>query len=341
MKALKLKMEDLYVYLESLKSYGELWGPVAKGEHYSYAKLDNVHDVALQALRTIIPPKKFFVPPRFNMFRYSEDHYTEVFDDVKPRVLFGLHPCDIHGLMILDELFLDRFPDPYYKRRREATAIIGLSCIPDDKCMARSTNTHAVEGGFDLAFNELGEEYLVWVGSSLGDDLVRLNLDLFNEEIDAQNLQKYLEWRRKRDSRYKLNFDLTGMPDIMELSWDSDLWQELADKCLACGACSMVCPTCNCYNIRDISDLSLESGVRERHWDSCMNKEYALVAGGHNFREARAERLKLWYTHKLKAFITEYGKPSCVGCGRCIDTCPVNINVAEVIRALKGQEVKA
>ncbi|MCK4232467.1 4Fe-4S dicluster domain-containing protein, partial [candidate division WOR-3 bacterium] len=188
--------------------------------------------------------------------------------------------------------------------------------------------------------NELGDEYLVWVGSSLGDDLVRLNLDLFNEEIDAQDLQKYLEWRRKRDSRYKLNFDLTGMPDIMELSWDSDLWQELADKCLACGACSMVCPTCNCYNIRDVSDLSLESGVRERHWDSCMNKEYALVAGGHNFREARAERLKLYYTHKLKAFITEYGKPSCVGCGRCIDTCPVNINVAEVIRALKGQEVK-
>jgi sulfhydrogenase subunit beta (sulfur reductase) len=105
MKALKLKREDLYVYLESLKSYGELWGPVGRGEKYAYAKLDNVRDVALQALRTIIPPKKFFVPPRFNMFRYSDGGYTETFEDVKPRVLFGLHPCDIHGLMILDELF--------------------------------------------------------------------------------------------------------------------------------------------------------------------------------------------------------------------------------------------
>lgn len=340
MKVVKLLKENLLDYLESLKSFGEVWGPVRKGEKFVFDRPDDLSRFDLGYLRTILPPKKFFVPPRFSTFRFDSDDYQAELDDIPKRVLFGIHPCDIHGLLILDKIFKERSPDPYYIRRRERTAIIALSCVPDDKCLARSTNTHSVEEGFDLGFNDLGDFYLVWVGSSLGDDLMRLRLDLFDERIQDSDLKHYLEWRRWRDAQYKIDLDLTGMPDIMELSYESPIWEELGEKCLSCGSCSMVCPTCNCYNQIDRLEIAEFRGQRERYWDSCMFKEYAMVAGGQNFRERRAERVKLYYIHKLKAFGSEFGRPSCVGCGRCIDTCPVEINILTVAKALLGERME-
>jgi sulfhydrogenase subunit beta (sulfur reductase) len=341
LKALKLKKHHLKDYLNSLRKYGEVFGPVKKGEKFIYDRLDDLDRLNLAMLRTIIPAKKFLIPPRFNTFSFDDKSYYAELENIQPRVIFGVHPCEIHGIMILDKLFTERLPDIYYTERRRKTAILGLSCVPDDKCFAKSTNTHFVEAGFDLAFNDLGEgeeEYLVWVGSSLGDDLIRFRLDLFDENIKKSDLDKYIKWRNWRDAQYKLTIDMTGMPDIMELSYDLPIWQELGDKCLSCGACSMVCPTCPCYNIVDRMNPAVFQGFRERYWDSCMFKEFALVAGGHNFRESRQARVRLWYTHKLKAFITEFGRPACVGCGRCIDTCVVDINVKTVANALRGAE---
>ncbi len=336
MKVLKLQKRNLNSYLESLRVFGEIYGPVRKDEKYIYGQLDDLDKLDLRMLRTILPVKKFLVPPKFNTFSFEGYTYKPELEKIPRRVIFGVHPCEIHGLLILDKFFLERFPDPYYQERRKNTAILGLSCVPDEKCFAKSTGTHFVESGFDLAFNELQDFYLVWVGSSLGDDLVRLRLDLFEEDIKERDLHEYMKWRSWRDSQYKLKLDMTGMPDIMELNYNSPIWKKFGDKDLSCGACSMVCPTCPCYNVRDQLKPVGNSGERQRHWDSCMFKPFAVVAGGHNFRENRAERVKLWYTHKLKAFITEFGKPACVGCGRCIDTCPVDINIKTVVTALKG-----
>jgi sulfhydrogenase subunit beta (sulfur reductase) len=336
MKVLKLKKTNLNSYLESLRVWGEIYGPVRQGEKYIYGLLDDLDKLDTKMLRTIIPAKKFLVPPKFNTFSFDDYNYKAELQNISNRIVFGVHPCEIHGILILDKFFLERFPDPFYQERRRKTAILGLSCVPDDKCFAKSTGTHFVESGFDLAFNELKDFYFVWVGSSLGDDLVRLRLDLFDEDIKERDLKEFMRWRSWRDSQYKLKLDMTAMPDIMELNYERPLWKDFGDKCLSCGACSMVCPTCPCYNMRDQLKPVGKSGERQRSWDSCMFKPFAIVAGGHNFRENRAERVKLWYTHKLKAFITEFGKPACVGCGRCIDTCPVDINVKTVATALKG-----
>ncbi|MCX8015237.1 MAG: 4Fe-4S dicluster domain-containing protein [candidate division WOR-3 bacterium] len=336
MKVLKLKKENLNDYLESLRIWGEIYGPVRKGDKFVYDLLDDLDKLDLKMVRTILPVKKFLVPPQFDTFSFKGNDYHAELNNVPRRVVFGVHPCEIHGLLILDKFFLERFPDPFYQIRRQRTAILGLSCVPDDKCFAKSTNTHFVESGFDLAFNDLDNFYLVWVGSSLGDDLVRIRLDLFDEDIKEKDLKQYMEWRRWRDSQYKLNLDMTAMPDIMELNYESAIWNSLGDKCLSCGACSMVCPTCPCYNVSDKIVPAQASGKRQRNWDSCMFKPFALVAGGHNFRGERFQRVRLWYTHKLKAFITEFGKAACVGCGRCVDTCPVDINVKTVVKELKG-----
>jgi sulfhydrogenase subunit beta (sulfur reductase) len=339
LKVLKLKKKFLNDYLLALRRYGTVYGPVRKGDKYVYDELDDLDKLDLRMLRTILPAKKFLVPPRQDTFAFDGSSYTPNFDVAKPRVIFGLHPCEIHGILILDRLFTERLPDPFYVQRRRLTALITLSCVPDDKCFAKSTGTHFIETGFDLGFSDLGkhsDEYLVWVGSSLGDDLIRYRLDLFDEDIRQSDLDDYIAWRKWRDSQYKLELDMAGMPDIMELSHESPIWKELGDKCLSCGACSMVCPTCTCYNVADRMNPAVFAGVRERYWDSCMFKEFAVVAGGHNFRENRGDRVRLWYTHKLKAFITEFGKQACVGCGRCIDTCMVDINVKSVVGKLRG-----
>jgi sulfhydrogenase subunit beta (sulfur reductase) len=206
--------------------------------------------------------------------------------------------------------------------------------------LCKATGTDIVESGFDLFFVNLGDFHLVWVGSSQGHDMILSNEDIFTDQVTHDEIQQYIRWREMRDGMFKKSFNFDSMPDIMDLSYDSDVWEYFADKCLSCGQCTMVCPTCNCYNVRDVLNMSSQrDGRRERYWDSCMFEDYSKVAGGHNFRESRESRLKLWYTHKLKAFPHEFGRPSCVGCGRCVETCPVDINVLTVSDALTRCEV--
>lgn len=340
MRVAKLKKKNVIEFLREISEFGEVYGPVKKVDSYIFAK-EEPERFSFDALRTIISPKKFFTPPKEKMFSFKNGEWITDEDDLdKKRIIFGLHPCDIHGILILDRLFLEQYPDPYYQRRRNNTAIIGLSCEPDDKCFCRSTHTDYVEEGFDLALSDIGDEYLVWIGSSLGDDLQKLAEGLIEEKVDEKDITKYIEWRRKRDKLFKLDIDLTAMPDIFEISYNEEIWEKLGKYCISCGQCSMVCPTCNCYDVEDNYRFGKDI-ERLRHWDSCNFREYSLVAGGHNFREARSERLKLWYTHKLAGFMSIFGKPACVGCGRCIETCPVGINVPNVVKALKREKVEA
>jgi len=339
MMILKMKKEDLSTFLDAAMEWGELWGPTKTSGRVAYSKVDSLAQMDLKATRTIIPPKKFLYPQRFAMFDFDSDGYSERLGEVPRRILFGVHPCDIHGIVTMDKLYLEKYKDPYYAERRDKTIIIGHSCIPDDKCMCFATKTDYIAEGFDLFFTDLKMFYLVWVGSSKGHDLIKMKPELFSRKIEKSDILAYTEYREWKATQYRVDIDLEGMPDIFELAYSSPVWDQLAEKCLSCGQCSMVCPTCNCYNVIDELDLGSAEGTRERYWDSCMFREYSAVAGGGNFREKRADRLRLWYTHKLQAYIGEYGQPACVGCGRCVDTCPVDINVVTVSNALREQEV--
>ena len=340
MRAVKLKKEDLSSFLECSQYFGEIWGPQKKGDRYVLEATEDMSKLDFSALRTTLPFKKLLAPPKFSMFKFNKNGYMEQLDQIPSRVIVGLHPCDIHALLIMDEFFAKNHIDPYYMERRRRTAFIGFSCLPDEKCFCYATKTDSVEEGFDLFFTELGEIYLIWVGSSLGDDMVRHCPHIIDEDIGNEDLQKYIQWRKHRSAKFKNDVDLTGMPDIMELSQDSPIWEEEGEKCLSCGACTIVCPTCPCYNVYDEIKMGELEGDRVRKWDSCLFKEYSMVAGNHNFREARAERLRLRFTHKLQAFVGQFGKPACTGCGRCIETCPVDIDIKTVAQRLQLEEVK-
>jgi len=341
MRILKLKKSDLFPFLEVISKETELWAPLKKGEKYVFERVADFSKIELKTTRTIIPPKKIMVPPTFNMFHVNETGYKEDFSHVTKKILFGVHPCDIHGLLILDKLFVQEYPDPYYLGARKNTMILGLSCMPDEYCFCQSTRTNIIEEGYDLFFTDLETYFLVWIGSSQGDDLVRLAPGLFEESLSDKDIQTYIRWQKVKEKAFKIEIDFISMPDLVELKYKASFWQKAGDACLACGSCSMVCPTCNCYNVNDKLFLGKHPGKRIRLWDSCTLPEYSQVAGGENFREHKSDRLKLWYTHKLQAFVSKFGKPSCVGCGRCIATCPVNINVKTIAQALEGEDVDA
>jgi len=341
MRILKLKKQDLFTFLESISKEPELWAPQKKGDKYIFEKVEDFSKIELQTTRTIIPPKKIMVPPVFNMFNFNESEYYEDFSHITKKILFGIHACDIHGLLTLDKLFVQEYPDPYYLKARKNTLILGLSCWPDEYCFCQSTRTHIIEEGYDLFFTNLERHFLVWIGSSQGDDLVRLVPSLFDENLTDKDIQEYILWQAEKEKAFKTEIDFITMPDLMELKYNTPFWEKVGEACLACGSCSMVCPTCNCYNVTDKTFLGKKPGKRIRYWDSCTLPEYSEVAGGENFREKKSDRLKLWYTHKLQAYVSKYGKPSCVGCGRCLVTCPVGINVKTVAKALEGEVVDA
>lgn len=338
MRVLKLKRENFLPFMKGLERWGEVWGPVKKGEGYVYAKA-GPEKFELKALRPLIPAKKFFVPKKATILKFKNGEWKE-HHDVKNRVIFGLHPCEIHALNIYHKFYTRLYPDPYYVKNREATLIVGLSCIPDDKCFCYNTATSTVNEGFDLFLTDLEDRFLVWVGSPKGEDAIK-GLTHFLEDVTQKDIDDYISWRKNRDGSFKLEVDLEGMPEIVSFSYDSPVWEEMGKACLSCGTCTMVCPTCTCFNIEDEYDVRTDEMNRQRFWYSCVFREYSMVAGGHNFREARAERLKLWYTHKLVGFMSEYGSPACVGCGRCIASCPVGINVMTVVRALRKEKTDA
>lgn len=325
-------------FMESLKRWGRLVAPVERAPGvFSLEEITDVSRARPDALRTIVPFKKLLLKPRFTMLEGSPKGGVAGSDDnaAGPVVYVGAHACDIHALKILDLIFLSDFVDPYYKKNREQLTIVGYGCFPDEKCFCDSMGTGTTEDGFDLFLTPLEGRFLVTVASARGDEIVCALPDLF-EAATRQDRSDYLARLRRREASFTTSIDIDDLPYVLELKKDDPVWEELGKKCLCCGSCSMVCPTCTCFNVLD--EVPEEGTLRRtRTWDACLYATYALVAGGHNFRAARADRVRNRYYHKQEAFVREFGKPSCVGCGRCIDNCPTGINVVEVFRYVRGE----
>ena len=338
MQTLRMKTGLLDEFLTALRGWGRVWAPVERDDGlYSLEIIDDdVTRARPDALRTIVPFKKLLLKPRFSMLRSEAGSIPVASDDndAGRQVFFGAHACDVHALKILDLLYLSDYPDPYYRRNREQLVVIGFGCWPDERCFCESLNTSSVNDGFDLFLTQLESSYQVVVGSSVGDDIVRANQHLF-EPATHQDTRQYLERLRTREAAFTLELDVTDLPFVLELKREDPVWDELGRKCLCCGSCSIVCPTCSCFNVMD--EVTAEGGAaRLRSWDSCLFRDYAMVAGGHSFRADRGERVRNRYYHKQEAFVREFGMPSCVGCGRCIENCPTGINVVEVFQHVRG-----
>ncbi len=317
---------NLDALLERFRRYAEVHGPVRGDDgvvRFSALIPGILPD--LSAVRTLLPPKKYLLHPQETILSYTEkDGYQAPEEDVRPLILFGLHPCDLAGINYLDQIFMGDDPDPLYAARRSAQTLIGISCIPDEFCSCHLAISplkplsdlffHHVEGGFAVASSTpRGEELL----ESAKDILEELNV------IIPEDARRFFGQTASMRVRPELD---VALPE----------WQELADRCLGCGACSLCCPTCYCFDVLEFSGLDGCSAERVRRWDNCLFKSHAQVAGGMSFRKDRAERFRYRYRHKYCGFGPLQGIPSCVGCGRCRVVCPAGLDLRPLAMRLEG-----
>ncbi len=295
---------------------------------FVFGPLTNPHQLRLDYDTTVLPPKKYLLPQEEVLFTFDTGSLaaTPRFD-TQPRVLFGVHTCDIHALALLDAVFATGQRDEHYLKRRASTLIVGIECLApcDEHSFCKSMGTLTADKGFDLHLIDLGQRYAVEVGTAAGEALLaRHAAARMADESDIELLNRVLSEKWPRFP-YRLDFDGSELPNLMALSYKDPLWEELGQRCLSCAACNLVCPTCYCFNVVDQVTLDRKNGERIRKWDSCQLDEFARVATGENFRHKRSQRQRHRFFRKGKYIPEMHGELGCVGCGRCARACLVDI----------------
>jgi formate hydrogenlyase subunit 6/NADH:ubiquinone oxidoreductase subunit I len=340
-----LPKDEFRALVEMILASVEVIGPKQIGTDkdgkpiHQYLPVETFYEIDLAYETTEFPAKTYFLPYRENLstYKFEGDDWSQgIRYRIQPRTIIGLHACDINALIKLDKVFArEFFPSPYYISRRKNTFVIGIDHDPCEGGFCRSLGTNIVTGGFDLYLTDLGDRYFVAIGSDRGFTALQ---QVKAAEITDQDTHDYLEERRRIAGLYQVEVPVHNLPNLLDIEFESEVWTEWGDKCLSCGSCAMVCPTCYCYGVTERVSMDFASGFKEKQLYSCNLVDFAEVAGGHNFRPDRETRLKYRYYHQHRGFVETYDEPKCVGCNRCGRTCLAGINPVEVIRDLQEAE---
>jgi formate hydrogenlyase subunit 6/NADH:ubiquinone oxidoreductase subunit I len=336
-----LKKQDIPKLIVRLKQILQVYGPVAHKSQFRFEQILNSAQLHLDYDTTILPPKKFFIPPKQTTLTFSQPPNYEIQEmpdweepdwNGKRFVLFGIHSCDLGAIRFHDLIINQLFPDPYRTRRREEGIIIGLYCMtPCPESFCKSMGYLNWNDGADLMLTDLGEEYFVQVFTNAGTQLVEYATKFFTPaKKEVEKRAEELRANREKDFPDPIK-NVERLPNQLEESYEGEMWERLGRRCFSCGACTLVCPTCFCFDIQDQFDLSLKQGSRIRKWDSCQLVDFALVAGGHNFRPTISSRVRFRLYHKFRIEPEQVNKIGCVGCGRCTRTCPADIEMIEIL----------
>ena len=291
--------------------------------------------------------KRFLFPPVVQTWRArrGEDGALEVqAPEPPPRYAFiGVRSCDLHAVAIQDRVFLgDRHVEPDYEARRRDAFFVAVNCArAGGTCFCTSMNTGPrVTGGHDLALTELldedGHRFLVEVGSERGAEVLA---ELTRRPAEAHEPGAAEEIVERTAASMGRSLDTTDIRDLLQANAEHPRWDEVADRCLSCGNCTLVCPTCFCSSAEDTTDLAGNEAEHTRVWDSCFTLEHSYIHGGSVRRSGRS-RYRQWMTHKLSTWIDQFGSSGCVGCGRCITWCPVAIDITEETAAIRATDVR-
>lgn len=337
-----LSKNGLDGFIRELSAKMRVCAPVKKSHgSFAFEEVTSAGEIALDYIPTILPPKKYFMPQREKLldFDLSGDRPVDsAVLEAGKTAIFGVHTCDLAGIQCLNMVFSEKPRDHNYLLRKEKIFIIGLECRAycDGNASCALVGNHYPNGGYDLFLTDLGERFIVHVNTQAGQELAE-GLDL--PKAGAADLSA-LEWVRegKRITfQNEIGVDPARLPGIFEKAGESKVWNEVGGRCVSCGNCTNVCPTCYCFDMADTINLDMKTGFRTRTWDSCQFESFAGVAGGENFRKERAARQRHRYYRKFKYPLERFYRSFCTGCGRCTRACMAGINLKDTLKALAAE----
>jgi len=269
-----LNKQELSNFVGNLLPGFRVFGPVRQNGGFAFQALDDPEALQLDYPTTILPPKKYFLPPKETLFEFnkSQSGFAQPPEKEQPAVIFGVHTCDLHAIQLLDHVFSSGHADSNYLNRRRQTIIIGIECLSpcDENSFCKSMGTMTADEGYDLHFIDLGDTYAVDVSTSAGQELLDKYAKAQPANTADENQLNHVLSEKWPRFPYRLDCDISDLPSLLNMSMKSPLWEELGKRCLVCAACTNVCPTCFCFDVQDEIDLTLESGRRIRTWDSCQ-----------------------------------------------------------------------
>lgn len=342
----KDKFDD---FVGHLLTCARVAAPVARGSKYAFSVIESPQetgDIRMDYDVTILPPKKYLVPQYEDLVAFSGrgPEGAEALIQSEPTVLLGVHPYDLHAIATLDAAMSAGPEDPYYLAKRKVTAIIGLniSQCGENQFMADMGTVDAPDDVADVMLTDLGDRYYVELCTAKGKKLADGSGCCIEAHQNDHKARTDYDAARAANFTKKIPYDVKYLPELLNESYDSLLWDATARRCFKCGSCTNVCPTCYCFDVQDELSLDATSGKRTRKWDSCQLTSFAEVAGGENFREETGSRLRHRMFRKGKYILERTGRLGCVGCGRCISACVAGISILEAfqqIAADQGAEV--
>ncbi len=336
MECFSLLRTDVSALIDHLGGYGEVIAPHRKGDvSYSFETVKDSSQVILDYNRTLLPLKKSFLPPAEKLLGFSLKNSTasQVEVAIEPKVYFAIHSYEMQSILRLDHSMLSGNVESNYLKRRTKSRFVGISFTPDEFHFSESVGI-AIEDmeGFDIFLNEVEGEFQLYVLTENGRLLIHDFDKLKTTEPEIVEGRKF-----KKKIRYHYN----RLPRVFQYAYNSEVWADVASRCVGCGACNLTCPTCFCFDVCDEVTVTAEDGMRQRTWDSCMLNTFAEVAGGENFREKTVNRTRHRLYRKFKYITDEEGLPWCVGCGRCTAFCPAGISLPDIVNDLIRDDEKA
>jgi sulfhydrogenase subunit beta (sulfur reductase) len=327
MSTWRVTPDELTAWVDRLIQRTRVYGVQAKEQRFAFGPLTRAADLRLDYDVSILPPKKFFQPLTETILKFHKDGNYQSVTEPEAFVLLGVHPYDLVAIAQMDHVFSGNKYDIHYMTRREKATIVGCdiqTASPD--MFAACMGTATVQDGFDILLTKVGDDYVMDVRTEKGEALLAdLGEVPVADEVLLARREQFWGDAQRYMNKHLLKCKPEDLPTLLEKCYDHPIWDHNASLCYSCGSCNLVCPTCYCFDVQDEVDWSLESGERTRRWDACMLRNFAEVAGGHNFRKRREERYRHRFYRKGKYLWDREGVIACVGCGRCVGACTAKI----------------
>lgn len=335
MRKVGLPKGQTEAFVAHLMAQAAVFAPTLKKKCHSFERITSAGEAALDYKTTILPPKKFFQPEFEILFKFNRENLTvETPKEELPeaKILLGVHNYDMQGILDIDYAMNRGNKDEGWTARRAGWLFVGVSYTPDDYHFSPSVGINPGDRkGLDVFLNKADGGYNVEILTEAGEKLVN-GFGGFGASMNEEPMEH--KFANKLVARYE------DLPALMAKAVDNPIWKKNAEKCFSCGSCTLVCPTCYCFDVQDDLALSLKEGNRVKRWDSCQLMPFTEVAGGEVFRHDRSARVAHRIYRKFKYITEHFGKPFCVGCGRCTRACTAKISITEIVNEIARGETK-